>query len=481
MQRTTGFVRARRPGQPLDSVFALRVYDRRGLELAGVKVRWTPLSTAQGSAGAALTIVNAVTDSMGLSRVVFTPGRTADGQGVVAEVDQVGRLEFVVRVPVHSISVLAGERELWAGDERIVSAELRDVDGTALTGGRASWATTDTSVIEVVPVDSLRAAVRGRLAGEADIVTWTDSIRDRARISVRPTLLGRFSTADSGPVPTVRVLIRAGDRRDTVAVSAGSFQSRIDLLLKPDLELIAMPTDTAAYHVARIRLMAPRDLQHLDVALIPTRWRIDAGTYAGQEVPVDATRALRRNAESAGFWRVAPVSGRAPRRLLGWDEREFPLRLAFARERSAERVAGEDSVTFWATVEQMHRDLGARLFVPAELRAGAHPADIIPVEVRGGPGEGHTFLTWSDAGTAYDGVVTFRRAETLRNPQIVTHELLHLLGFGHTSEWPTVADAASGAVARLTPQDVAYVQLAMRLRRLQSRTGARPGLPLAQP
>ena len=135
-------------------------------------------------------------------------------------------------------------------------------------------------------------------------------------------------------------------------------------------------------------------------------------------------------------------------------------------------------MAFWAIVRDMERDLGMTLFAPAESRDSTH-GNVVPVEISGQASEGHTFVSWGQPGDASNGVLLFRRAATLRDSHVVTHELVHLLGFGHSTAWPTIAKAIGGTQHRLTPEDVGYIQLAMRLRRLQQQTGARPGLPVA--
>jgi hypothetical protein len=236
---------------------------------------------------------------------------------------------------------------------------------------------------------------------------------------------------------------------------------------------------SAPYHAADVRVHAPRELGSLRIALVPTVWRIDAGTYQGRDVPIDANRAMQRT-RGPGFWRLVPLSGTAPRRLLGWAERDLPLHLAFDRRRSVDAITAADSVAFWTAAQQMERDLGMRLFMPADIEDSAR-VFVVPVEVGDQNAEGHTFLTSAAEGDATDGVVLLRRSATLRDSHVVTHELLHLLGFGHTEAWPTVSVPAGGSEPRLTVSDVAYAQLAYRLRRAQRETGARPGLPVAAP
>src|SRR5437867_7403938 len=90
MQRVTDRVTPRRAFEPLDSPLVIRVLDQRGAELRGVDVRWTLVDPADG---AQLQVLNAKTDSLGLSRVTFTPGPSASGQGPVADVANVGRID----------------------------------------------------------------------------------------------------------------------------------------------------------------------------------------------------------------------------------------------------------------------------------------------------------------------------------------------------------------------------------------------------
>src|SRR4051812_5392559 len=88
IQRVTQGIRASRALDALDSALVVRVYDQRGSELSDVPVAWT---LANGGEGAVLRVVSTRTDSMGLSRALFTPGTSADTQHVFATVDSVGR------------------------------------------------------------------------------------------------------------------------------------------------------------------------------------------------------------------------------------------------------------------------------------------------------------------------------------------------------------------------------------------------------
>ena len=419
------------------------------------------------------------------------PGEIVPAETLITRIPRVVRRIRVIQpvakeVPprVASITIVT-EPTLWSGDRHIVGAVLRDSAGVELQGRAVAWATSDTSVIRVQSADSLHASVTGLLSGSAMLYAAVDSGSPRAaaQLNVIPVLAGRFVTIDGSVPPPMRLDLRVGARSDTIAVQAnGNFTKRIEIFPDADVEVAAVPASAEGalrFHSVRLRRLSQRQLQNLRIALIPTSWRIDAGTYRGQTLSIDANIAMRRVSDAAPFWRLAPVSGIGPRTVLGWLESDLPLHVAFDRRGSSESISASDSVMFWDIAARMERDLGLSLFTPADMRDDTSRANFVRVEVSGQIADGHTFLSWSAAGDISDGVVKFRHATMLDEPHVVTHELLHLLGFGHSNAWTTVSQPMGGREQGLTPQDVAYVQLAMKLRRVQRETGAVPGLPVA--
>src|SRR5688500_10816169 len=216
MQRVTGVLRPRHALERLDSVLAVRVYDARGAELAGVPVQWT-LSAGDG---AALRVINATTDSLGVSRAELTPGRSADAQSAIAEVSNVGRIAFAVTIPAASLRIVPARIMLWSGDDTVMVAELRDARGTVLTGGGVSWAVMDTTIARVFPDSSAGAKVLGVAGGTTQMAAWVGDgkVRDMARATVRAVISGRFVTVDSAPIPGVRVAVVGAGNRDSIPV-----------------------------------------------------------------------------------------------------------------------------------------------------------------------------------------------------------------------------------------------------------------------
>src|SRR5439155_26971629 len=150
--------------EPLDSALVVQVLDQRGSEIANVGVRWS----MNAGVGAVLRVVNATTDSAGLSRALFTPGRTADPQVVTAQVSRVGHIDFSVSIPPARIALDPERLTVWSDDDAIVAARLSDASGVYLPGGTVSWTSSDTSTLRVQAKDHLHARALGVSAGSAN-------------------------------------------------------------------------------------------------------------------------------------------------------------------------------------------------------------------------------------------------------------------------------------------------------------------------
>jgi hypothetical protein len=201
-------------------------------------------------------------------------------------------------------------------------------------------------------------------------------------------------------------------------------------------------------------------------------WTIRAGAYAEREVRLDPVLAARKG---SAFLKLSKLEGE--RRYVGWNPSKLPARVAF---RPGKGITGEDSAAFWAILDRMESDVGMNLFEPADISSGSDPDDVVVVETRHMPGDdGRTFLTWSNDGGVYDVRVYFRSAALLHSERIVTHEMMHALGFGHTSQWTSVMNVSSGAPASLTVEDVAYAQFAFYSRAANEREDMWERLALA--
>jgi hypothetical protein len=308
-------------------------------------------------------------------------------------------------------------------------------------------------------------------------------------------LLGQVVALDSGALDGLRVRVRAGSHVGEGRVAAdGSFEFALPGPLRADTVEVHVADADRRYHPALLRV--PRRELHLEqrVALVPTRWRIGAGMYEGRIVPISMERAYRPTCGTciSFFQRVSRIgSGVAAGGVAAWPEDQFPLRVAFDRDRSEARVTARDSAAFWGVANHMEHVIGRRFFRPATyeqtLSEDEHgPNDVVLVWVvpsLRSHGRGAVAYR-SDRITT--GVLWLRSTSLIfdtHGPSLVAHELLHTLGFGHTCAWRSVmADVERCPNQRSpvpTPEDVAYIELAREITALAWANGARWGLEAA--
>jgi hypothetical protein len=311
-------------------------------------------------------------------------------------------------------------------------------------------------------------------------------------------LRGRVLPADGGDASGVRVFARAGAFADSAGVDAlGRFSLALPAGVGADsVELAVDAADPAAraYHPALVRMGRGEAAREHEVVLVPLRWTIAAGRYAGREVEVPVARAFDPPcARCSGFWRRTRVRADTGRLVVhAWPDERFPLRVAFDREWSGVHVTPRDSAVFWREARELEEVFGAGLFRPVSyaetLPRGEEEAhDVILVwfdpELRGISGLGSAISVGHDI--EFGDLRLARRALNSDGLSrgLVAHELMHTLGFGHTCAWRSVlADVQRCPDQRAdtaTPEDVAYVQLAARIRALQRERRGRWGLEAA--
>jgi hypothetical protein len=170
-----------------------------------------------------------------------------------------------------------------------------------------------------------------------------------------------------------------------------------------------------------------------------------------------------------------------------WPAAAMPIPLAFDSKLSTNTITAADSAGFWRIMERMHQDFGNTLFRPAryeELTKIGDGRAIGAVLVRidntlAGFGAWANWW-WDDAGFMTAAVVRPRSTALLDDLPLMTHELLHTLGFKHTCSWPTVMGGyGCSSYQGLSPTDVAHAHTALAMRERQLETGAPHGLVAA--
>jgi hypothetical protein len=141
-------------------------------------------------------------------------------------------------------------------------------------------------------------------------------------------------------------------------------------------------------------------------------------------------------------------------------------------------LSAGDSLALWGLLSQLETELGQHLFRPAR-------EDDIPVQANGIlvsvdrslSTAGYTFTASSEQGRLYDARVTVRSSQMLGEARVMEHEMLHALGFGHTTSWLSLLNpGAHRRPASPTAADIAYAQLFYRVMALQRRLDAPFGL-----
>jgi hypothetical protein len=212
---------------------------------------------------------------------------------------------------------------------------------------------------------------------------------------------------------------------------------------------------SSRYYAAHLVVTRARLTDEVRVLLVPKRWTIRRGRFAGSEVAIDPAAALRRAPDFGSFGRVSAT------RVVGWVPGSFPIPITL-RHDGGSRITTSDSLAFWAAARDVEDALGDRLFRPwadTTMQGRIYPVDIrIDRRI---PGEGITFITWDRAGNIFEGSVRFRGSPQMHTAGIVQHELMHVLGFGHTTAWPSAMETRASRARLITAEDVAYAQFLM--------------------
>ncbi|MDQ6827330.1 MAG: hypothetical protein M3081_00510 [Gemmatimonadota bacterium] len=304
-----------------------------------------------------------------------------------------------------------------------------------------------------------------------------------APVPIRPSdsvdVRGIVYAADEAPLDSLRAVLATGSRRDTAVVASdGSFDFGVREV-PADSITIALECAQGEPRFLRsvVRLRLTDTTRAIRIVLIPARWTIAQGTYAGTVVPISVRAALMRLSDSGSFYRTTRHLPWLGPMIVSWPETMFPLRVAFRADRASRAIATRDSVAFWSVLRTLERDLGEELFQPAMHETLPVVQNQLEVEIdrRQSP-EGLAWTTWNAQGDVFDGDLSLKSASLLGEPRVITHEVLHALGFGHTRSWPSALSFPATDVARATAGDAAYVQLMYRVRSMQRRLAAPFGL-----
>ena len=306
----------------------------------------------------------------------------------------------------------------------------------------------------------------------------------------RAVVRGHVVMPDEGSPAGLYAYLASGASTDSVRIDeSGSFALEGPTTRCSPLYLIV---DTPAgldrrYHRAIVRLEVPRrrasgrsvvgradTLSGMRILLVPTRIVIDGGSYAGTVVPIHVDVAFAPEWERTRYWRVSRSAPEGFGTPVAWPETEFPIPVAL---RAPGGVRATDSTSFWRIARQLEADFGRSLFQPVVDEPASEEIwrIVVTVEPRTTP-DGMTFVTYTSAGAIYQATIALRSAISFHDQTLVSHELMHALGFGHSTGWYSTMGSSSGSAVRVTPSDVAYAQLLYRLRRAHIDQAATHGI-----
>ena len=310
-----------------------------------------------------------------------------------------------------------------------------------------------------------------RLQGPAAVV-------ERHQLSAR----GRVLLPDDGTPLGLRAFATTGGHVDSADVDiAGGFviplpDAGCDSV---DIRIDVIGDRPRRYHAAHLRIPSPRRadttaVEAVRVILVPTAFTIEGGSYAGAIIPITIDYAIAAPDERSRYWRVSR-SRYGYGVPIGWPTERFPIPLAVNGRTGPLRTA--DSAAFWAIARRLEHDIGRTLFRPSPFDSARSEGWSVTVSLN--PAEdtpGVTFITYDGRGDLFDATVVFRMSVLLADERVVTHELLHALGFGHVVGWHSVMSTAYQTVARATATDIAYAQLFYRMRRMHVEQRATHGI-----
>ena len=288
----------------------------------------------------------------------------------------------------------------------------------------------------------------------------------------------------TGGVPALRVTARASDAPTHNASAAVDAAGDFDFLApiegwnttSVDLIVDAPSGITRAFHPTLWHITADTAGVVARPFLVPEMVTFTSNTFGTATVPFSTRAAFTpvctdtSNANCNSFY---------PRTWLSfapelWPEAALPIAIAFNRAGPTGDISASDSVVLWATIAQMQDALGRQLFTPATI-SKLGPIDgggfvsgavVISIDNTLSPGAGYTNWNWDGGGNVFEAKTRVASSAVLASRGVITHELLHALGFHHTCAWPTVM-GGYGCVMMdgATVQDAGAFTLAWTLRK----------------
>lgn len=368
------------------------------------------------------------------------------------------------------------------GGTYAVAAAGADQRGKPINVSQFTFQSSDPTIASV----SASGSVTGMRAGTVSITASAQGIVGTTTVTVvsPTTVAGSIVAATGAALPNLTFTLQTG-----TAGSVQSFPTSVDGTGTFHLDAPLPPISTAPVTLVVDDDTRPRVYHSISkqipsgsvVAaaarplLIPESETFTSPSYGTSSVAISLQSAFTRvcsddsNANCNSFFPQLWLSGLVPL----WAASDFPIQLAFNHSATTTPITASDSIALWTVIHQMEADVGRPLFKPVDFSSLTAPdangfspkAVLVWVDNTLTGFSGYTNWIW-DANQNMVAAKTRVRLNTyLSNRSLMSHELLHALGFHHTCAWVTVMGGyGCPSAAGITQSDAAAFNLGYQAR-----------------
>ena len=336
-----------------------------------------------------------------------------------------------------------------------VSAAGTDQRGKPIVVSQFTFQSSDQTIATV----SAGGSVTGVRAGTASISASAQGVNGTAAVTIvsPTTIAGSVISATGGTLPGLTFAVQTGSGSSLQTFPSpvdGTGAFHLDAPLPPastDLVTLVVDDNTLprSYHPISKQVQAgvaagaaARPL------LIPESETFTSPSYGTSSVAISLQSAFTRvcgddtNANCNSFFPQSWLSGVVPL----WAANDFPIQLAFNHAATTNPITDADSIALWTVIHQMEADVGRTLFKPVNFSSLTAPdangfspkAVLVWVDNTLTGFSGYTNWIWDANQNMVAAKTRVRLNSYLASRSLMSHELLHALGFHHTCAWVTV-------------------------------------------
>ena len=360
----------------------------------------------------------------------------------------------VIPTVVISIGLSRTTVTLAPGATTVLTATPLDAIGRPIPGRVAALSSSDAAVVTAGATGVLTAKV----AGSAYITASLDNKFAIASVLVTPPV--QISIATTGVPPqglaalhTYSVTLRDdSDSLTTVSADGSPIVLAGQIPLADSVEFVAQADSASGSNwVSRLSFVNRSLPAAVGVVFVPKILAIRAGTFAGTPVNISVDNAVVPCSTPGGACQNGFYGAQFRTGVTAWSSLPIGVQLT--------GFSSSDSATMWVALRAMNDALGRTFFVPDDGRALQLITVGIGLPPEGAGSLGYTTWHWDVAHRMTDAHIGF--VSTTPAANLVQHEFMHALGFGHTCSWSTVMGGYGCPMAGgLSASDVAYVNLA---------------------